>query len=704
MGMFNKKKTQVSSTTVALIQDVPNIAKDSVITSITSERDLASDLITNFANCMAVKANAFYAYGRDFYTYGLPSGTLAPGNPSKKLILDTLSEIHDTGIELIVSSLTTCQTDNFAHEFMQKNRGWDIVSNQVTKPPFTPVGTVTFTTSSAERDNRLIINYADDGDSSTHSETVTPVTDMRVGEYYYQVEYYLLTPTMDRIPGVKYWNYNAKSTAYPALILKAATPMGSPYMPVVPLRVHNVDVQADKTSAVYKTSKKLLEKLGVKLDEVNTAINSNPDIAEIDHALIVVGIDIQTSKQASLNYLHDHFRTLGETSRVGKKQYDQWLASSKTQVTGVATPPDNAIYVKDSVYNQEIHYNYIDTTVVTGNIGKVGVTLRANVILPDGVVTTTKENSKGNTTTSVAFTYNRSYVRYRRQLDSNTYIETVVYGLYHISHIYNGHDVETSLKDSMNPDETNFIVPVNYFVALDYSLEDRTALYMDAIQIVIMSYKVTKLKWYQTKLFAAIVMVIAVIVTIWSAGTLAESMMAAATLMDAALIGLQQIAIALLFDMGFDFIVDKVGAEWAMAFAAITMAYSYGASMNVPGLKGAPFADQMLAVTSALIDSITEQFSDDIAEIMKELEELAGKQEKLDEQLDEVNKEFDNDRSLDPFAIIKLEAEFNPYETPDEFYYRTTHSGNVGMVGIDIVHTYVEDMLRLPEYNIDLTL
>jgi hypothetical protein len=38
-------------------------------------------------------------------------------------------------------------------------------------------------------------------------------------------------------------------------------------------------------------------------------------------------------------------------------------------------------------------------------------------------------------------------------------------------------------------------------------------------------------------------------------------------------------------------------------------------------------------------------------------------------------------------------------ETPDEFYNRTIHAGNIGILSVDAVSNYVEMQLRLPDIS-----
>ena len=72
----------------------------------------------------------------------------------------------------------------------------------------------------------------------------------------------------------------------------------------------------------------------------------------------------------------------------------------------------------------------------------------------------------------------------------------------------------------------------------------------------------------------------------------------------------------------------------------------------------------------------------------KEFDLLSKEKIKL---LDTANDLLDNRSMLSPFVIFG--------EKPDDFYNRTVHSGNIGVVGVDIIHSFVDMSLALPKLH-----
>jgi hypothetical protein len=56
--------------------------------------------------------------------------------------------------------------------------------------------------------------------------------------------------------------------------------------------------------------------------------------------------------------------------------------------------------------------------------------------------------------------------------------------------------------------------------------------------------------------------------------------------------------------------------------------------------------------------------------------------------LEDAQSLLDSNLRLNPLVIFG--------ETPDDYYRRTVHSGNIGIIGYAAVHDYVEVALRLP--------
>ena len=84
MGLFGSStKTYYSSTSTLLFEEMPSVIKQTVASSITQNRNISKDLITNLTNGIGFRANSLYNYGLSGeYPYGLPDGSIGTLPPN----------------------------------------------------------------------------------------------------------------------------------------------------------------------------------------------------------------------------------------------------------------------------------------------------------------------------------------------------------------------------------------------------------------------------------------------------------------------------------------------------------------------------------------------------------------------------------------------------------------------------------------------
>ena len=84
----------------------------------------------------------------------------------------------------------------------------------------------------------------------------------------------------------------------------------------------------------------------------------------------------------------------------------------------------------------------------------------------------------------------------------------------------------------------------------------------------------------------------------------------------------------------------------------------------------------------------------------------------MGEKFDALRNDYSNFNSLvsssnESLAAANKLLEQNPYitpltifgESPGDFYNRTVHSGNVGVIGLGAISSYVDNALTLPKLN-----
>jgi hypothetical protein len=74
--------------------------------------------------------------------------------------------------------------------------------------------------------------------------------------------------------------------------------------------------------------------------------------------------------------------------------------------------------------------------------------------------------------------------------------------------------------------------------------------------------------------------------------------------------------------------------------------------------------------------------------------EVKEKEDKLEAAADLLK----TDDTLNPIAIIEPPVQkMIPIESPEAFYTRTIHTGNIGVISLDVIRNYSDIMLKLPQ-------
>ncbi len=684
MGLFSKKKTYVESLAMPLVEDTPNYVQQSVLTSVRGERPIAEDLISNVINGLGANLARYYKYGRDEYTYGLPEGTLNQNYVVPETVKNVLDVIttKDTYIDYCVFG--SPNAGHFAEDFLENTRGWDRATNIVANPPFTPVGTVTL--GSAEFTNsttiKLTYNHGTNLNPLVETEDIT-VPSVQLQDDYYHVSYFLYDAFGNVSTAREWWFYRMADNTYD--VLNVVQSPSTAYYPVVPLRHNSVDLTVDDGSDRYNTSKKLLQKLDLRISELGDGLNSNPDVNDIDHAYVMMGVSTQTTAKAGKDYLYRYFKYLSTNSAFDSKDYSIW-DSLPSDEKKARTPPMNKVVIReaDISYHVELGYLYIVNTITTGSIGGL------NAVDTQTLLNTRVEEAD--------YAFETSELRIRKQVTATTYETLSVYGLKHINYVYGSHTIDTSLADAVNaatdPDDYSdgMIIPLNHSVLISMALTVRTELAYDAFKIVFNCITVLKLKWYQTEFFKFAAIIVSIALTIMSFGSAAASLTWAAGLVGAssAVVGAVVLGALLIgAKYGIAYLVDALGIESALLIA-IVVAISY----FIP--SGYIDPSLLTVIQSGLTSGSQLAMDWEMTDIRNDYDALQREIEEAERELQELNEGLGTTGLVDPFAISNSTNGLAlPNETPEQYYNTRIHFGNMASVAPLAVTNYVDNELHL---------
>lgn len=697
MGLFSRKKTFIESSSQLLLEETPNLVKDSIFTSVLNNTNISEGLTANYLDSLYVKGKRMREYAKTHYPYGLPDGTLNyPTASNAKVKAAIESELGST--VLITSTIVDIASAySNALGFLVNERGLDTTTNLVTDPPFITSNDVYLEGVEFTSNSTSLISYVYYTLLGSYTETEVYTHDEvnQEGIYYYSTYYNTVfneeTEEYDIVGDLQYWTYASFSNVHPELDIPENVEEESRYYPVVAIRKNKQDMTDPSLhdTELYKTSKRMLKMWKVDIDELGIGVHASPDINDVDHAYVITAVDIADESQSVYNYLYEYFIYLSNRSEYTKQDYDTWFNAEEEE-----TPPTNIITVSDAGYRMDLAYNYITVELVEGSIGDTGL-LEREVIATDRV-------DLG------FFSYEATQLIIRKQITTNFYQEVLIHGLYHINYVYPNATVDTSLRDAFNSEDekNNFLIPLNVDVSDNVSRYYSNELVYYSLRIVFNSKITKKLKWYETGFFQFVIKVVAVVLTVYGGYQIGAALIAATAVGVVAVA--QVILTAVLVTVGvnyaLDFLVSVIGLEgvFVVILAAAAAAYSsgYNPSIGSIGSYELPTAIDFMQITNVALSEFQTIVQESVQDVLDEIENFANYAEDLIEDLDE-EYGFEN---FDLYELDVFQTSMGAYETPEEFLTRTTYNDNVGVLALETPSTFVERLLKfdIPSNDINL--
>lgn len=209
-----------------------------------------------------------------------------------------------------------------------------------------------------------------------------------------------------------------------------------------------------------------------------------------------------------------------------------------------------------------------------------------------------------------------------------------------------------------------------------------------------------KVRWYQQKWFADVIMVVGIVLTIISIGQAGPAVAAIVAALSVSVYVavaywvIAQIVVYLLVKEAIRIFVKLVGVE--IAFIAAIVAAAYGVNTGMSGGMQAVSqvgltASSLMQLSSGIAQAVSQQIGTKTEDLLADVSQFnTFKKEKMDlleEKMDLLN----TTSWLSPFVILG--------EKPDYFYKRTVHSGNIGTLAFEDIHRFVDRSLQLPDFS-----
>lgn len=785
MGLTGGTKTSVFSSAFPLWEPDTIKISDYLLYALFSGASI-TDVIIDMnieRTALTYKMNRMREYAKSTYTLGLPDSFFSASQIlENSLVASAITE--DTGavngVEVDFNYVNPLCFHHIVIPHLLSVRDWDPSSNRICSYPegmLTPVhptlttaiiisigslalddtGTkirITYVNNSLVlKDSDSIGTYYDPLSLSDEEKYFTEEYDIPTGLRFdkdYCIAGYRVLDALGA-PGdqLHWWFYDVASELYPSLNKEATIDGSNNLLPVIPIRYDNqslTNTEAQSTD-LYQTSKTLLNKVNVDIDQLGSLIDDNPDVAEIDHAYAMFGINLQTEHNTSIRYLTEFFDYLADRSSISildsighilgtsnvegdpsagsfidvtdkpyipQNRYDMGFFSDRIPSLTTSThswQDSNGETIDLSIVNDattvdfkehgldiSLTYSYIRSDILVGSIGSVGTaTMDKEKVDRQSTILSLGENDR-----EAVSSWDESLLTLKLQISSNTYKRVQIKGLIHRNKIYREMDVRTTLSDIIDdPENNNLIIPLHYGVASSsIPLRLRSSLYEDSFVMVLNSIVRTKLAWYETNFFRVFTMIITYAIAAWSGQYwLAElSAQLAAGYMAALAFVAQSIAVSIVVTYAFKMLAGVIGPELTALLAVVVMAVSISKFQGATILSSIT-KETLMKVSVCIAKGAEAEVNSQLEEFGQEYDKFLIDSEAKMEKLEEAQKLLESPDML-PFDLVHASApryrETTPNLSPSD-YYKTKLCPNIHVLSLQGPTVFYDLSLQLPK-------
>lgn len=754
MGLFSsKKKTYVGTSVMRAIDDdaITDTTKVSVIQAILKDEDISVRVLENMQNTIGIRAERMYSWAKKNYVYGLPSGKMVSTQEGVDQAQAILEAIEGQPVVIDYSQLAPANRLHVAWMRLISQYGYNPITNeihvlsaqkgkqvllediqieipkgelaslpnecleqwgdaavsgykpyQVTIPDFggsiylpscikatgsqgpsQQQARITYSWENAYSGNRFSSNYIFGNTTRATDSLIISLADLDQDEDFLHVKY--------SIPGqVKYWMYEIGAGTYSTLdsIYNIPPDTSGTFFPFIFFRHDKTKLNEAGFGEGYRDNKKMCDIMKLDYDGILDAIHENPDINDVTQAVMTFAVPPNPTSQIEKRYLFEFFSeqylfqgaTVKASSSSGLFELNSFFKGNKTKLT-----TKHSIVIQDQFFKMSLGFNQIYKRTKVGVIGPKG-----HYTSSYGTVNETVEveDEYGDRDTQ---TYAVPIYTYRFQLSERYYQEVEVRGLateYHISGKY------TTLGDDA---EDILLVPVDRSVSRKYTMGDREELYSRALHFVFNSMVVVKVKWYQTGFFKFVLTAATIVLAAYTFGASAFGQQLLAysigmsTLSAVVLTAIVTIGIMAATYYGLQILVKAVGPEFALLLAIAAALTGMYMALESGSIAGAPWAQDLLKLSNGLTSQIGNVVQDELANLIEVQSEFSKQMEEQMKLLETAQELLEPSQLLHPFTIFG--------ESPNDFYNRTVHSGNIGTTAISSITNYVDLSLTLPNFS-----
>lgn len=724
----------VSISSQTLLTHLPdqNVLAEYVVSAIRVGGSIPKAVQTALSNNFDADLDAYYDHGAAVSVIGTPisfnfSASDELEDSKKSTIRQQIATDDSKTVNQIIIRDVEIQFVNPTKVFLgivQSDLSWDNIANGWYEDDgFYPVDKAYWTGTTNNLGNFFDLEYgwASGGGVPDSIYKSVSTTYKSPNTVFYHVIYRYST---DATPVKRYWNYENNSLTggnYDDLNLDASIVIGGQFFPVIPIRfnklwmedwtyyannIGDLDIGLSYLGLSY-------ENLKESIAEVDTA-----DLENIDDVAVMLVLDLYSTNESSLAYLFEAFKRF-HYNLDGSDQSNWWDWFNETGVwTGsdhdTNHRPRNLLEVRASVINMKIEYQYSTVEIVTGNINNAlsaPWTENSKTHRPSGIENldppivgevVRKYVIGTELETSNSGIYRTDVLAYRMPLatDPTTkYVEVRLYGpraIYNVKREGWGTDGEYHRSLDDWDTDAGMLVPISQDIAKLFQSQEESDIYKQAVRLYVTAYEIYDLGFFASNFFSFLIFIVQVVVTIATLGS-------GSPILEAAKKGVVELVKVLAINIAVGFavtyalvqVVNILGIDAGIIIAAMAVA----GALYVGGTgKNLLFnATDFLLIGSSAVQATNIVIADEFLNLQEEIKEWNEYVRDKQEEIDAFAASLDIGRvNYNLYDLITRPAEFFVHEDPTEFYNRTIHTGNPGVLSLETVSLYATEQLLLP--------
>lgn len=683
MGWFSsKRRVTVALRFVQMAPDIkPETLKNTAIGAILQGVTLSKAFREEITRGFYSKAMSYYRYGISDFTGGLPQG-VDVGFQLDQLgiysIIDRVVGPSQYGRTIRSSTVDRLTPNVIAHKYIAEQYGWNAATNTLPANNPTPDRKFDSAYYDSQTEDIIWIKWVRQVNGLPEASIESWTHGYNLDNDHLVVEYCNVIDALET--EISYMLLeDVVTSGHPELAdLELSS---NPYFPIVSLRKDKINIKdVFGGEARYRTSTKILDKIGLDIDKLYEGIMSREegnDPDKIDSVFMTFSIGIKSDQRVCREYLANFFYTHANKG-ITKENF---INVTNNNRWGPA--PYTGVVIKEDNFNIAISWNWITVEEFTGQYSgyKTGyvnrsVIFREPVKLPVGG----KE------------LYNNNDLILVHQYEPNKYRIITVNGLEQGVRVFENNWVVTDLYAAWNSEgqSEGLFIPLTRNVMDIMPPMTRSDLVQTALTMVVYAADVTYVKWYQRgKILKIIALVITIVVTvIYPPAGSAAATLTALLVNTITNIIIQIIVSKIIIEVAYQ-VGKLVGGDIAAILATIAAISSI---VIAPG--NLPQAMELLNAATGLQLAYGRDMAKKMGKLKAEAaafsKELDLKKEGIQAQLDT----FTTEELLDTITMSIGLA--NWFESSDDYYRRTLFNTDVTELVFEVVNRYHETALVLP--------